>query len=456
MRTHRRAARATLILLLSLSATPAAHADSDAHYQDYLVGERAGGMGGAYTALANEASGAHYNPAGIVRPGSTIVQLAMSAYKLRLLSIEAADICGEKLQTSDDAFFSFPGSLGVVFPFSAGGVEHAIGFTLVVPSWERENQDFQIKDANCGALKISAVGSDLGVDRVFQGGLSYAVRPVAGLQLGLTVGTAARTFTYSGLSSIITNARALFPAVYYINGDVTVWSLYVQAGVIYEPPVSGLRLGLNFVSPQIRVAGKGRLDVIYTSMNPLDTSGEPSLIAEDAEWYWKVPFKVTLGAAWSYDHLLTIALDVSLHGPQGRYSVVEHPQLSRLTDQDEIPENQRNMVANVNLGAEFRVWRKLLLRAGLFTNFTSLPDDSELTDEDRVHRFGATLGGTYMSNPASALSFALQAQLGDLQGWSERVYSPTGKVADLTSESVAVRALDFSLIVSIGGSYDIR
>ena len=34
----------------------------ESHYNHYAVGERAGGMGGAFTALADEATGAYYNP----------------------------------------------------------------------------------------------------------------------------------------------------------------------------------------------------------------------------------------------------------------------------------------------------------------------------------------------------------------------------------------------------------
>ncbi len=450
-----RGAGCALLLALSLLTAQPARGDSDTHYQDYLVGERAAGMGGAYTALANEASGAYYNPAGIIHAGSTLLQLSMSAYKLRLQSIQTADICGEELETRDDAFFSFPGSLGIVVPFHAWGLDHAIGFTLVVPSWERHNQDFQITNAKCGAHSVSALGSQLGVDRVFQGGLSYAIRPTQGLQLGLTVGAGARAYTYSGLSARITSSKALFPSVYYLNGDVTIWTLFIQAGAIYEP-LPGLRIGLNFISPQMRLSGKGRLDVVFTSLNPLDVRGEPSLLTEEAEWQWKVPFKLTLGAAYSYQHLVTVALDISLHGPVGAYKVVEHPELVHLSDRDEIPFNQRDVVVNVNLGAEVMAWRKLLLRLGLFTNFTSYPDDKEFTEYSRVHRFGASLGGTYLSNPNSALSFAVQAQFGDATAWATKVYTPTGKLADLTAEDVQVNALDFALILSIGGSYDIE
>ena len=51
--------------LVWLGASALALAD-DGHYQNFLVGERAAGMGGAFTAIANDPSGTYYNPAGLV------------------------------------------------------------------------------------------------------------------------------------------------------------------------------------------------------------------------------------------------------------------------------------------------------------------------------------------------------------------------------------------------------
>ena len=454
------AARLVVIAALLWHPGPAL-ADTDTHYQDYLVGEGAAGMGGAHTALAHEATGAYYNPAGIIRPGAALLQLSMSAYKLRLLTMEAADICGEVLESDEQAFFSFPGSLGVVFPFSAGGLDHAIGFTLVVPHWDRSKQDFQAKGARCGDLTISAMGSQLQVDRVFSAGLSYALRPLRNLQFGLTVGTAIRTFTNSSLVSFVTDSDQTYPALMHVNGEVSLVNLFIQAGAIYEP-LPGLRLGLSFTSPQIRLAGKGRLDIIVTSADPTDVTGEPWLVAEDAEYYWKVPFKLTLGAAYAYRHLLTVALDVSLHGPQGSYSVTEHPDLAKHSDADLVPRVARDLVVNVNLGLEAMVWRKLILRFGVFTNFTSIPDDSDLPldqrqdDFNHADMFGASLGATYLSSVSSLLSLAVQAQLGDARGLSTRISTTDGTAAGLTVNNAEVNALDFALIVTVGGSYDIR
>ena len=62
-------ARAAFALVLAVLSPPA-RAD-DNHYQNFLVGERAASIGGAYTALSDDASGAYYNPAGLAQLKAT-------------------------------------------------------------------------------------------------------------------------------------------------------------------------------------------------------------------------------------------------------------------------------------------------------------------------------------------------------------------------------------------------
>ena len=49
---------------LILFVAPAVFAD-DLHYVNMLVGNRAAGLGGAYTAISDDPTGCYYNPAGI-------------------------------------------------------------------------------------------------------------------------------------------------------------------------------------------------------------------------------------------------------------------------------------------------------------------------------------------------------------------------------------------------------
>lgn len=67
------------------------------HYRNFLPGDRAGSMGGAYTAISDDPSGAFYNPAGLA--------------------------IGNKLSINVNAFHLSEKSYLKVLPKTAGGAE---------------------------------------------------------------------------------------------------------------------------------------------------------------------------------------------------------------------------------------------------------------------------------------------------------------------------------------------
>lgn len=443
----------SLSLLVSLPSS--SHADSDTHYQDYLVGERAAGMGGAFVALANEATGAYYNPAGIISEGSTLIQLSMSAYKLRHRKVQVADICGTPISDDDDAFFGFPGSLGFVHQFRTGEVHHGLGLTVVVPYWDRSSQIFTSGDKKilCSERTLTVGGSQMLVDRVFWGGISYAIKPWRFLQFGATAGFSIRSYSYNVLLSLVSDAENSFPVIAFHNMEAVLWSFFAQVGVIITP-VSGLRLGLTFTSPYVRIVGDGRTDIIYAAGLAQDRSQTGGLVLEEAEAYWEVPFRLSLGAAYTHKKRFSVALDVTLHGPVDSYPVLRNQLLSDAGLTSVVGHNRRDVVVNVNLGTEVLVHRKLALRLGFFTNLSSYPNEPGLDDFDHVQKFGFTLGATYRSTRRSALSLAVQGQVGQLNTTATRI--KMGALKTPQYDEFDVEATDLSLILSVGGSFDIR
>ena len=57
-----------LLMLLVAGHSTSVLAD-EYHYNNMLIGDRASGMGGAYTAVSDDATGMFYNPAAIVYVG---------------------------------------------------------------------------------------------------------------------------------------------------------------------------------------------------------------------------------------------------------------------------------------------------------------------------------------------------------------------------------------------------
>lgn len=64
-----------IVLLLALPASA-----DEANFRPYLVGSRAAGMGGAFTALSDDGSGSYYNPGGLAFATRSSLSLSGSVY----------------------------------------------------------------------------------------------------------------------------------------------------------------------------------------------------------------------------------------------------------------------------------------------------------------------------------------------------------------------------------------
>ncbi len=457
----KRVSFASIFMVVLFLISGLAVAGSDTHYQDILVGERAAGMGGAFTALSNEATGAYYNPAGIISDASTLIQASMSAFSLRQKHVAVLDFCGTRLEEDESSLFTLPVSFGFVKLFNKGNVKHGLGLTLVMPHAEKVGQSFDKQNARCGPISVGLGGSRLTVDRVFWSGLTYAIRPWPFLQAGVTVGLGIRAGTVTSLlamtfdvnDSSAGNTGTTYPAIGFTNLDMSLWNLFLQFGLIIHPG-DKLHIGLSVTTPYFPIADTGRLDILSSQPNPVDWQQSGGVVLDDAEFSWKVPLKLAFGLAYRVSSRLTMASDLKLHLPVERYPLASHTVLDEAKVlgfvEKDFAENQRNWVLNANIGGEFHLTSQWLLRFGAFTNFTSLPEDTLNSDFEHIHLFGATLGGTFISNQLSTLSAVVQGQIGQGEAQGYRIS------ADRGVESFSVDVEDFSLLISVGGSFDIR
>lgn len=450
---------ALALALALLAISRPAHAESDSHYQDTLLGARAAGMGGASLALGGEATGSFYNPAGIVVDKSALIQVSMSAYRWRHKKTTVLDVCGTTVDDDEGALFGFSASVGFVKLFGKD-IRHAVGISLLVPYMSKSSQSYLVDDAQCGKQAIDLGGSSWLIDRVFIGALSYAMRPWRRLQLGVNLGFAVRDLSVSGLSNFALREGGVPDGttvnLSYTELDVTLWSLYVQLGAIVEL-LPGLRVGLSVTSPYVRLSGQGRWDGLEAFRDPTAGAGTAEVLTlDDAEFYWKVPLKLGLGLAYQRTGVFSVAADVKLHLPVARYYAVEHPQVPKA---DSLTV-ERKLVVNVNVGGE--VWilpNKLALRAGFFTNFSSQPEPSDAAlineDAESIDLFGGSIGGAYRTNKASLLTFAVQVMYGS--GKTARLRIRPGATAQdgLNAFYEIGNAKDLSVLISIGGAVDL-
>ena len=137
-----------LVVLLIIIIKPKILQAEIYHYRDELIGARAASMGGSYTALADDAVGLYYNPAGLIQAKNDSLSMSSNALQIKQLSYKEA-IGGE----------DFSQSARSLFPLFIGGSKKitsnlAVGYSLVTT--EIENIDEQNMLENINDPKIDA------------------------------------------------------------------------------------------------------------------------------------------------------------------------------------------------------------------------------------------------------------------------------------------------------------
>jgi len=86
------------------------------NYQNYLVGDRAAGMGGAVTASTNDLDACYYNPSGLANVTGSRIALSVSLYGIYRIRVK--DGLGPNESYKCRAFESIPSTFGSILKVS--------------------------------------------------------------------------------------------------------------------------------------------------------------------------------------------------------------------------------------------------------------------------------------------------------------------------------------------------
>jgi len=326
------------------------------HYKELLVGDRAASMGGAFTAVADDASGTYHNPAGLVY-GSKDSMSGISNSSHFVSNKYDNAVEGEALEQEGWRylinFASYTKRIGKIIY----GLSYLLDDSTVIQQDQEFENDF--------------IYTKRGDDRTYKYGPSIAFQLGDRLSFGSTFYYFQRI--YEQQTNQIKNTNDSESTHSFENNFGLELGLNLNVGLMWSPADS-IALGLQ-VS---KTSFTHTLDTLQTAIK---SAGSDTIV------YNKVvdgtpretPLETKLGIAWFPSSYLLIS------GNFDYFSIED--------------ENKEN-VLNLSLGVEYFLNEKHVVRAGIFTNNDNdKAPSASTTSVEKTDMQGVTLGYSIFNGP---------------------------------------------------------
>jgi long-subunit fatty acid transport protein len=373
------------------------------YYKNILVGDRAATMGGAYTAIADDASGTYYNPSGIVYTTGDSVSGSANVYHIQQATYKEA--IGNNNWTRSSTTL-IPNFFGLVKKFK----HFTLGFSFVVPDSFVEHQDQQF--TNLSALKINNYTLNLhSEDTTYLLGPSFAYKISDKLSVGITLYYSYRKYL------LLENQIVAFSDGSYNWSFATAsqkeGSMLPKLGITWSPikPVSvGLTISRTFVfSSLVENQTNEKQQGSATVSNNLITSS----------YKQKWPTQIAFGVAYFPSPFWLVSFDMDYFtGSDFRKSVI-----------------------NYSLGSEYYINESNAVRMGFFTNLSNQYniDPAKAGQPEKVDMYGVS-GGYTLFGKSSSLTLGL-------------IYSKGSGFAQIYGDYTRVALTRYNLTALVAASY---
>lgn len=371
------------------------------HYNDILIGDRASGLAGAYTAISDDASGLFYNPAGIVFSGDLQLSASANAYHETELTYKDVLNGGDWKRKSDNIvpnFFGLTTKLG----------DGYFGFSYAVTDFVVEDQDSRFTTIPGISLYIVNINND---DKVTKIGPSYAISLNDEWDFGITL------YWHERERELTNNQFIRLPS------NLFEWSnLYFESHEEgYEPvlglmwsPNDSISFGLSMRKTYI-TSSKTRTQLTCSSNTTCPPVGgipaDPVVTTSKSER--DLPLNVRIGVAYFPTPQLLYTADISY------FEEVR----SSSFDAEE--------VINYAFGIEYYFNAEWAIRGGIYTNESNTPElsSSKLNQSDHVDLTGISLSISRFSK-TSSITIGYAAASGDGEA---QVITGSNQIQDLES-----------------------
>lgn len=378
------------------------------HYNSFLIGDRASGMGGAYTAVSDDPTGLYYNPAGIVYATGRNLSASVNAYYN--FHKKYKDVIGGNGWERNSSSL-LPNFFGITQPLG----KFQFGFSYAVPDSIQEDQDQTFSDLPsrfAGVTVTRYVINFNNEDTTYNFGPSLAYEISSSMATGITL------YLHHRSNQMIMNQFISLD-----NGTYEWTNQYtelVERGVkpvlgFMWAPADKITIGLSLAKTFLYSASITSQATSFSNTAGTIVTREETPSPGSKRKY---PLEVRAGVAYFPTSSLLFALDGKY------YAKVDDPVFGN-----------RVSVLNGSFGAEYYMSRSWALRAGIFTDLANTPDlDSSLSGQfEKIDLYGVsasisnfsrntsiTLGGSLTSGSGKAqiVTDSTELQNVDALGWT--------------------------------------
>lgn len=416
----RRRISISLLLLSWATSSHAAYSNSNS----ILLGERAAGLGGAFTALSGDAAASpYYNPATSVLQSGNHVSAAVNVYNKFETNVgDTGDFTQAPQRLNRGFFRSLPSSSATILGFGS----FAVGLSILVPDYEFYSG--QIKGTSTTTSSLSTVDESLWVGGTFSTKLTK--RDAAGLSLYYTARNLSRSVsdrveTGGGTGATLTTEEKNLTS----NAVVAILGFYRKLSETWS-------MGLSYRAPSLPIAGEASYykAVVQTTPYTSTVTNQGNLRA-----ITKIPARVTVGFAREVKNVNTLSFDLQMYEGTSYSDLPELP-----AGAEDI---QHRQIVNFALGYEARVRDWARLRLGFYSNLSNngRPDLSKGQRQgDYVDQMGFSANVNFRTADATSFTFG-----GYYTGGSGDSTQLTGQSLQIVPKSQQV----FTMLVATGFSF---
>ena len=345
------------------------------NYQNYPLGARAAGLGGAFTAVADDSTSAWYNPGGLAFLNSTSVSLSATAYNY--FETDRKDQFGKGKNLVSSSFSAIPAVVTTTYPIFNG----TLTFVILEPKFLNfDETETDISDGAGGFYSFFKRYSHHQLWAGFAYGIKLTPKIGFGFSiLGVEVGLAQEEIKEAPDSASPPNTIDFE----HSGMSMTTYFLTISTGILYLYDRNwkfGAHIRTGGISLGSASGGEG-YKVINDTANPLNNY---YAVEKGLETEYNIPWRFFVGASYSEPDEYLFSLEIAFQSGCSYFKYLKSANLPYGIEY--------NPVFNINFGANYHFAEGFEVRGGIYTDIAPEPSPTASRNWSKVNIFGISAG----------------------------------------------------------------